>query len=168
MRKRINQAMPLIALMFFLYAGLYEKNWLLAFTAILIMPIFRILLLSKSRNKFVEASPLICLFVFLVVGFGFDRFDVAWFVFLLIPLNSIVFAKRFEPRKLVTLFVTLAFIGIGLWTKTWHPTWIIFLMIPIINIIFFPQKHSVFSFDTSSIREKFKDIIEINPDEDKD
>lgn len=167
MRRRILSAIPLISLLLFLYAGLYEKNWRLGWTFFLLIPISAMLLTGKINRRLNESMPLICLLVFLFLGFGFELWNPGWAVFLLIPITNLIFAKRFQPRKLVTLAVTAAFVAIGLITGDWHPTWIIFLLIPIINTIFFPEKFAYIHFNSQTIKSKFKDIINAEVDEDK-
>lgn len=168
MKRRILAAMPMISLLLFLYAGLYEKNWKLGWSFFLLIPISTMLMTGNFKRRLNESMPLICLVIFLVLGFGLDLWHPGWVVFLLIPITNLIFAKRLEPRKMVSFVITGAFIAIGLLTEQWHPAWIIFLLIPIINTIFFPEKYAYVRFNGASFKQKFKDIIEINPDEDED
>jgi len=160
MKNRLLAAMPLISLLGFLVSGLYLKNWSLGWTFFLLIPLSWMLLSGNILKRLNETLPLFCLVVFLILGFGFNAWNPGWVVFLLIPLSNMILNKRFEPRKLVTFFITIAFLAIGLITKEWHPTWIIFLLIPIINTIFFPQRNAYVKFSSSSIKNKVRTIIE--------
>ena len=165
-KNRLLAATPLISLLGFLVSGLYLKNWSLGWTFFLLIPLSWMLLSGNILKRLNETLPLLCLTVFLILGFGFDLWNPGWVVFLLIPLSNMIINKRFEPRKIVTFIVTLAFITIGLITGDWHPTWIIFLLIPIINTIFFPQRFAYVKFNSESIKNKFRTIIE-HEDDDK-
>jgi len=167
MKKRLLAAMPMISLFLFLGAGLFLENWQLGWTFFLLIPLSWVLLTGKPLKRLNESMPLICLVVFLWLGFGFDLWHPGWMVFLLIPLVNLMVERKLDARKIVGILVTAAYIAIGLlFDDMWHPTWIMFLLIPIINTIFFPQKFAYVSFNSTTLRHKFRDIIDYEDEED--
>ena len=168
MRKRLMAAMPMISLFLFLGSGLFLDNWQLGWTFFFLIPLSWILLTGKSLKRINEAMPFICLVVFLWLGFGLDLWRYAWMVFLLIPLVNLVVERKLDARKIVGIAVTATYITIGLlFEDMWHPTWIMFLLIPIINTIFFPQKSAYVSFNSETLKHKFRDIVDYEDDENK-
>jgi hypothetical protein len=172
MRKRLLAAMPLIATMLFLIAGLYLENWRLGWSFFLLIPLSWILLSKNIFKRVNDLIPLLALIVFLWLGFGFDLWHPGWAVFLLIPLVNMIVEKRFTPRKIVTVGISAIYIAVGFVTNTWHPTWIMLLLIPIINTIFFPYEIKAFKSNKSSwksdLSKYFKDKIIINEEEDEE
>ncbi|BCR35885.1 hypothetical protein [Mariniplasma anaerobium] len=171
MRRRLLAAMPLISTMLFLVAGLYLENWKLGWSFFLLIPLSWILLSKNVFKKVNDLIPLIALIVFLWLGFGFELWHPGWTVFLLIPLVNMIVEKRFTPRKIVTVGISVIYITIGFVTNVWHPTWIMLLLIPIINTIFFPYSFNSFKSNNngwkSDISKYFKDKIIINEEEDE-
>lgn len=159
MKKRILAAVPMISLLAFLIAGLYYENWSLGWTFFLLIPLSWILLTGNPLKKISESMPFIALLIFLWLGFGFNLWHPGWVVFLLVPLSNMILERRLRARKVVGILVIGAYIAYGLIIKEWHPGWIMLLLIPIINTIFFPQSHAYVSFNSESIKSRFKKII---------
>jgi len=172
MKKRIVQAMPLIALLGFLVSGLYLENWPLGWTFFLLIPLSWIFLSNHILKRMNDLAPLIALIIFLWLGFGFDLWHPGWLVFLLIPVANMVVERRITPRKLVTIIVVAIFVGVSLYLEQWHPTWILLLLIPIINTIFFP--YHIVSFKNQSdnwqenVKKFFNDKIIVEHEVDED
>jgi len=161
MKKRLLAATPMISLFLFLGAGLFLTNWKLGWTFFLLIPLSWVLLTGNPLKRLNEAMPLISLVIFLWLGFGFEWWHPGWMVFLLIPLVNLIVERKLDGRKIVGILVTATYITIGLlFEDMWHPTWIMFLLIPIINTIFFPQKSAYVSFNSTTLKHKFRDIVD--------
>jgi len=159
MKRRILAAVPMISLLAFLISGLYLENWSLGWTFFLLIPLSWILLTGKPLKKISESMPFIALLVFLWLGFGFGFWHPGWLVFLLVPLTNMMVERRIQARKIVSILIIGGYIAYGLITDAWHPGWIMLLLIPIVNTIFFPQSNAYVSFNSDTIKSKFKKII---------
>lgn len=144
-RQRIISAMPLISLLLFLYSGFVLEDWILGLTFFALVPLSTLLLSSKPLKRIVQSMPLITIVVFLWLALGLDMAHPGWVVFLAIPLSDMLYNGKLEPRKLISVFVTGAFLVIGFVGDAWHPGWLVFLLIPILNTLFFPKKNFNFN-----------------------
>lgn len=164
MKKRILASMPLVSLLLFLWAWIFLDKLGLGLSFFLLVPLSAMLLTGNIFKRLNEAMPFIALLVFLWIGFTTDIWHPTWVVFFLIPISNIVFDRKLEPRRLVSLAVTAAYITLGIIYGYWHPYWIMFLLIPIINTLFFPKKNAYFTVN-SNFTSRVRRVI--NDDEDE-
>ena len=174
MKKRILSTLPLISLFILFLLGFGFKNWRLGIlTAILIFPLFNILLSSHIGKRLYRQMPFISLILFLWFWLGLGKAHPGWLIFFLVPISNIIYHRRFTPRKMVFLIIFSLYVLLGfiyplsffpeslqiVGSQFWHPGWVILLLIPIINNIFFPNTHTTFSFKVNDFKQQFKDYI---------
>ncbi len=147
-KQRIISAMPLISLLLFLFSGFVLEDWILGLTFFALIPLSTILLSNRPFERINQAMPLIATIVFLWLALGLDLAHPGWVVFLAIPLSDMFVSGRLEARKLISVFVTAAYLVIGFVWNAWHPGWLVFLLIPILNTLFFPKKSRQFYHKT--------------------
>lgn len=172
MKNRIIQAVPLIAIMGFLTAGLYLENWRLGWSFFILIPLSWLFLSKNVLKRIQDVMPLVALIIFLFLGFGFEWWHPGWLVFMLIPITNMIVEKRITPRKLVTVAVVSVYVVLSLILDQWHPTWIVLFLIPIINKIFFPyhviaSKHSKGNWE-ENVKKFFHDKIIVEHEKDED
>jgi len=174
MKKRVVSTLPLISLFILLLLGFGFKNWRLGiFSAILIFPLFTILLSDHIGKRLYRQMPFISFILFLWLWLGLGKAHPGWIVFFLVPISNIIYHRNVTPRKIIflvifSLYVLIGFVySLSFFPETlkvfgnqfWHPGWIMLLLIPIISNIFFPDKRFTFSFNPNELKKQFKNYI---------
>ena len=92
------------------------------------------------ENIISASIALVCTIFYLTIGFLTEwGWRTCWTVFLLIPVIPSIFSAFRKKRFcdfLYPVFVTFAFLTIGMVFDLWHPTWILFITIPVYYTIF--------------------------------
>lgn len=99
-KKRINEATPLICVFLYLLLGFQYEEWLWGLFVFALIPLSNMFLTDNSAITIRTLVPLIAIAVFLVLWLQFDQAHPGWLVFLLIPIvNTIAFGKDSEKEE---------------------------------------------------------------------
>ncbi len=94
MRKRLHEAMPLIAVTIFLFIGFEYGTWLLGALAFLLIPLSSVLISQRPVDAVRNLVPLAAVVVFLILTLRYDRAHPGWLVFLTIPIANILLGEE--------------------------------------------------------------------------
>ncbi len=98
MRKRLNEAMPMIAVTLFLFIGFVYREWLLGVLVFLLIPLSSLLISQKPIDTIRNLVPLAAVAAFLVLALGYDMAHPGWLVFLLIPIFNTLLGEETSSR----------------------------------------------------------------------